>query len=304
MSDPPFPAADLETVFPVPIIGPWLGRLGFAADLLYNACTPTPIVWSYAAAIAGTRAIATLIKPFNLAETFTASLGKGRHHGFKRLAGGFSGRGLGYIQALEELGPNAELLKSAAWRAFIIPAELYFKAQWYLFVADVTTDFFVNWISQAYRVQGCSDPDHEWAQGTSGRAWFLGFDRDLYLTWEHTPGIVAVGPTAITPADMDLTVHLSISWGKPPVDLVPTTWATPLVFIDGEQMSQTGAFQWDDNNKVGTSTFGHITRSKHLGPHFIRFQVQWNPDGWMFLYSALAQITCTPNERSTLLEDP
>lgn len=302
-TDPPFPPQDLYKALPVPVIGPWIARLGYAADLLAFPCHPTPTIWIYAAGTAGLRAIASLIKPYPLAEAFAALGSKGRRHGGKRpKLGGLSGRSYGYLAALEELTLEQKGMKGAYWNWLKIPGELFFKAEWYLYVADVTTDGLINWITNAYAYQGCVDPDLQYAQGTATNEVMLGFDPYLDMHWQHSGLVIAAGPTVLTPGGMDIQVTCSISWGHistlpPPVDVVP------VIEIDGEVTNGHAKYQYDANTKTGQTTYGYSRRSKSHSGHIVTFKVH-SSGGWLIITKAFAQVSCTPNTAAALLPDP
>lgn len=204
---------------PVPIIGPWLARVGYAADMLAMPCHPTPTAWAYGAFAAGGKAVASLIKPYPIAEAFRA-LSSGRVHGKRPRPGGMSGRGWGFLAALEELQPLVKAQMGSSWNAWVIPADLAVKAMWYLYVMDVTTDGLINWISQAYAYQGCIDPQNLWYQGTAATG---GIETSppqdhYYFAWHTDPASTLTGElgTILIPPGYNGGLAACISWSQLP----------------------------------------------------------------------------------------
>jgi hypothetical protein len=302
MSNPPFNPSALEQALPVPVIGPWIARIGYVADMFANPCHPTPTVWLEAAGSAGIRVFASLRKPFNLAETFNALKGGIRRHGLKKLlAGGFSGRGLGYIQALEELAPFAELIKKPGWNVLALAGDLAIEAEWYLFVVDVTTDGLVNWVSQAYQYAGCTSEAGGWAEGHSGDAIFLFGDDDLNCEWKTSQDVIAAGPTVVLPAG-DVRCSATLSWGQFE-SLEPTKMMYPVFLIDGEPMRYKPKYGWNANTNTGTATSVAFKREGGQSGHIVRCKVFWE-GGWPYMTSAMVQISTSPDLKSMLNPDP
>jgi hypothetical protein len=130
----------------VPVIGPWLGRVGKVMDILATPCSPSPMIWVQAFFSALPRLLYTFDKPFLIADQF---------HG--RRPGGRNKK-KGTIGIIDESLPEIEDLDSPLWRGFVILAEFILKAEWYLFIIDRTTEFLLNWTSLAYAYAGCNEP--------------------------------------------------------------------------------------------------------------------------------------------------
>jgi hypothetical protein len=301
MSKPPFSPSALEQALPVPVIGPWIARMGYAADLYANPCHPTPTIWFEAFAGAGIRVVASLYKPFNLAEIFHALKGGFRAHGLRKLvAGGHSGRGMGVIQALEEMTPLKQFIKQPGVNFVVLAGDLAIKAEWYLFLVDVTTDGLVNWISQAYQYAGCTSEAGGWAQGTATNVYMLGFDSDLDQAWQSSPDIIAIGPTVLT-GKGEIRCSCNINWRGQP-GLPPPTFVVPRFVIDGEDSSPHFNSQYDANTGQGYST-AHVTkRSAADSGHIVRCKVGW--DGWLLIESAFTQISSSNDMKTNLNPDP
>lgn len=303
MSNPPFSPAALASALPVPIIGPWIARMGYVADIFANPCHPTPTIWFYAAGTASLRVIASIYKPFNLAETFHGLQGGFRRHGLKKLiAGGHSGRGLGYIQALEELAPLKDLIQKPGWNYVSLVGDLAVKAEWYLFVVDVTTDFFINWVSQAYQYQGCTPDNTGWAEGHTSNAIMFPWDTQLSFAWQASDNVSAAGPTVVMPAG-DISIAGRLSWGQFET-LQPTTEAWLVYNINGELTKYKQTVQWDPTTNTGYST--SVVRLKKEGtqqPNIVEINVYWN-GGWMYVTDAMVQLSTTLDLKSMLGPDP
>lgn len=301
MSKPPFSPSALESALPVPVIGPWIARLGYAADLFVQPCTPTITAWYYGEFAAGSRIVASLYKPFNLAEIFHALKGGFRRHGLRRLlAGGHSGRGMGVINALEEFAPAKQFAKTRGWNYVVIAGDLAVKAEWYLFVVDVTTDGLINWISQAYQFAGCTSEAGGWAEGHCENVQMLGIDPDIGFDWTTSLDVIAFGPTVLTPAG-ELRCSMSLSWTNSP-GLPPPTFVVPHFIIDGEDRLPHYRYEFDQNTGIG-DTVAHITtRSSAIGGHTIRCQLSW--DGWLLVTKGMCQISSSPDNKTNLNPDP
>lgn len=135
----------------LPVIGPWIGRVGRVRQILSHPCQPTPEIWVYAFFWNLPIAIFSLFSPSDtdfLAERF-----------------GTGGRGKKKFKMTywQHLAPEVNPGNGLGWYAFRGVALLRMVG-WYFTIADSVTGLGVNWVSTAYRWQGCVPPGGSWAQ--------------------------------------------------------------------------------------------------------------------------------------------
>jgi hypothetical protein len=149
-----YPDRPLSSLANAPFIGPTMSKLGYAAQILATPCAPTPQIWVKAFWTASPIIIYTFIKPFFYAWQWEMRTGKS-HRGAK-----------GIINFGKELFPKTPVQQTAAWAVFEPAVDLILKVEWYLFVAEMTSKFLLNWISAAYEYQGCKFPGEFFAQAS------------------------------------------------------------------------------------------------------------------------------------------
>lgn len=129
----------------VPIIGPWIGRIGQVADIMATPCDVDPEVWVYAFFNGVPRMLVGLFKPTPedyMTERF------GRPH--KRIR-----RGRFMVHdILEAVDPGPGL----GWKVFKI---LGWKERvgWWFAIIDAGVELSYHWSSMAYQWSGCATPD-------------------------------------------------------------------------------------------------------------------------------------------------
>lgn len=167
----------------VPVIGPWIAKIGRIIDLWGNPCSPSPTIW----VLAFFQALPTLlISP--IAPSATDYLI--RRVGFG--GGGFHSRRSKFkfdvfeFEQLEQQRPSAPewlVFELGKWGA---------RALWYFAIADATIDFIINWESLAYQWAGCHAPGSPWASCSlsSPRFYIAGLDGDNFHFFDTVSGHV------------------------------------------------------------------------------------------------------------------
>lgn len=137
----------------LPIVGPWISRIGHVIDIFATPCSPSPEIWVKAAFISSPRLAYLLVKPFLLATEWhiRTSTNHRKLKGIARLGAEFTPQFTG------EGRPG--------WVVFKNLGDLILKIEWYFMIIDRTTEFAVNWTSLAYSYQGCLFPDSIWFEG-------------------------------------------------------------------------------------------------------------------------------------------
>ena len=206
------------------IIGPWLSRIGRTYNMLATPCSSTPEIWVEAAWTNLPHLLFGFIKPFKLAMAFDIHSGRGKRFGIGHRAG-LKGRNkkAPYGAIIEGLIEDAGGLfgPEARWAVFEL-GDLALKIDWYFFLADITTDFLVNWVSTAYMWSGCSDPGHPYAHAHCLNGFYYvplpPYARFDGFAWDEIRGI-ATGPTGcVVPPGQSASVGYSISTGPWPSD--------------------------------------------------------------------------------------
>lgn len=136
--------------------------------LFYEPCLPRPLIWAEALVPATLKAIVSL-EPGGWKETIKLASGKSWLKHLKN-----------YIGDASIIEPTAS---EAGLRFLFECAEIADKSTWYLFLASIGIEFFADWTSLAWQMQGCQhDPNHS---ATTG---------DSPFAFASTPGIWFQGP--------------------------------------------------------------------------------------------------------------
>lgn len=131
-----------STAFKLPVVGPWMSRIGHVGDIFATSCTVSPEIWVYAL-FHGVPSLAIgLLKPtpFDLVtERFQAG------HKRKRK------RRYHITDVLED---KTFRVGKAGWAVFRL-GEWAERLGWYMLVFDQATKLAVHWSSMAYQWSGC-----------------------------------------------------------------------------------------------------------------------------------------------------
>ncbi len=140
------------SIYDVPLIGKWTGRVGHVIDIVSMPCAGAD--WKIGVLAAWyniPHLLIGLTKPDSL-DLISQRWG-GKHGGKRKKR--FSP--LEFIKT-EEVPP-----RGVGWAWFTIK-ESAEKIGWYMLVADLTTEFAVNWTSTAYAMAGCKTPGAPFCQ--------------------------------------------------------------------------------------------------------------------------------------------
>jgi hypothetical protein len=218
-------------------IGPWLSRIGRTYNMLATPCSTTPEVWVEAAWVNLPHLLFGFIKPFKLAMAYDIHSGRGKRFGIGHRAGLKGKKGKApYGAILEGLLEDAGGMGGAAgrWAVFEL-GDLALKIDWYFFLADITTDFLVNWVSTAYQWSGCEDPGRPYAHAHALEGFFYLpiFPGAIYdgWAWDESRGIATGVNGCVVDSGVSASVGYSLTTGPWPAD--PTfpqaTWSSQLM---------------------------------------------------------------------------
>jgi len=127
----------------IPLIGDDLAKIGAIVDLYAAPCSPTAEIWVYGFFQAIPTLAASLLKPEIIDINIKHRRGKPRKgKKFKFDAGFF------FRDAIVEI-------PVPRWVVFRV-YELSQRIGWYFLVADATEDFTINWMTAAYKYNGCN----------------------------------------------------------------------------------------------------------------------------------------------------
>lgn len=137
----------------IPIIGPWLGRVGQVRAMMATPCQIEPEVWVLAGFTGVPRLIWSLFKPdaFDLVtERFQRGHKKKRKRRFK----------FGGMVIDPDAVPNKKRL---TWAIFKL-GSIAETAGWWMLIIDASTELAVHWTSTAYIYSGCPVPQGSFAK--------------------------------------------------------------------------------------------------------------------------------------------
>jgi hypothetical protein len=226
----------------LPIIGKWIARLGRTANILATPCAAEPMIWVEAAWINLPHLLFGFIKPFKLAMDYNIHTGRGSRWGLPHGGPRKGKRGRApYGAIVEGLIEDAGKIfgPEASWAMFAL-GDLALKAEWYFFLADLSTEFLVNWVSTAYMWGGCPVPGfptaHAHAIGgftyipTTNGAIFDGWAWDQQNTGMRggpTGIVIALGPEASVGYNIETG-----PWPQFPL-MKQATWSSQLIDSHG-----------------------------------------------------------------------
>lgn len=153
----------IRNVRDVPIIGPWVGKIGKIHSILSLPCGPSTDIWVTAAWIESPKLFWSIFAPDCL--DAAANRGKGpprkgagNQRGAHRLSRRGRARGMRVVDPTSWIGNAANqvpipkgALSTALFRIFGVSQATAF----YFFIADAGLDFLINWTSLAMKAAGC-----------------------------------------------------------------------------------------------------------------------------------------------------
>jgi hypothetical protein len=172
----------------IPVIGPWIGRVGFVNQIMATPCSPSPEVWVQAFFAGVPHMFWRAYKPTPLdAKYDTLKLRPGGSHGRKGFFANGSTKDLNFKPG------------TFGWAVFSA-AEIAQKVGWYLLIADIISEQAVNWTSLAYEWSGCNQPNAGWADCRCTQLWNLSYAADTVspLLWDtNSSNIFGTSPIGI-----------------------------------------------------------------------------------------------------------
>ena len=134
-----------QQFYEIPLVGDDLQKIGHIIEVYNSPCSPDAEIWVYGLFTAVPTLYASLTKPENIDINIKHGHGKPRKGKVGRFLSEFVFR-----DALIEI-PVPRWVVFRVW-------EMGQRIGWYFLVADVSEDFFINWMSAAYTMQGCKLP--------------------------------------------------------------------------------------------------------------------------------------------------
>jgi hypothetical protein len=176
------------------------------------------------------------IKPFKIAQAYENHAPNGKKFGLGHRRGTSGKRGKGNYKAiLEGLLESTNEVEPLGWARFAPLADLALKIDWYFFLADLTTDFLVNWVSLAYQWSGCREPGDGWAQGHAEIGIPVGTNAGTFIYDEwivDNQDILFMDSASIAgPVGYDFSCGYTITTGIAPIapDIPVCSWSSRLI---------------------------------------------------------------------------
>lgn len=131
--------------FDLPLIGDDLAKIGRIIQLYTDPCSPVAEVWVYGFF----QSIPTLFIALNKPELIDINIKKGGHRHRKGRKIKFGADALFRDAIIEVPVPRWVVFRVYEWTQ---------RIGWYFLVADATENFAINWMSLAYKYNGCQSP--------------------------------------------------------------------------------------------------------------------------------------------------
>lgn len=193
-----------------------LSPIGRIANLLHVGCAPAPQVWVAAAVPAALEAFASVITP-SFKQVVKQTTGSSWLHQAKA--------------EMEEAAQEAGITAPEGLEVLFKLAEFVDIFAWYMFLADVATEFVVNWTSNIWMFSPCN-PDEDAKTFTAilpfggfsqAHDWVIG---PAWLRWRD-------GETSVEASRITVPPHSTVSIGAwlklIPFIGVPGTYSTRLI---------------------------------------------------------------------------
>lgn len=268
----------------IPIIGPWIGRIGQVRATMATPCTIEPEVWVLAGFHGVPRLLWSLFKPdaWDLTtERFQRGHKKKRRRRFR--FGGmiedvdFRGRGKGLQWAVFRLGSLAE------------------RVGWWFLIVDASTELAVHWTSTAYIWSGCPVPMGSSAKlvcddivgnpaptGGTFAQWNVGYTQ---------PPLEATISRIFVPPGMVASPALNFEIGTPP-DPYPAAQQIEIRLVD---LTSGGVY---DEWTFGDPSKPRRGRGVWMNPGYLNPERQWameyQTNGGYFLIKGSLTVNASP----------
>jgi hypothetical protein len=266
----------------LPLVGPWIARVGAVIDIYATPGTISPQVWVLAAWHTLPRMLYLFTKPFFVADQYHARLG--RSHGGKK------SKKKGTAALLAQAIPKFELPPGLGWRVFNVLAAFALKAEWYFFIADRTTEGLFNWVSLAYEYAGIRHPGDDFCSRSNTQGRLIEFADENVRTFaalygvddNGTIGSNGTGPYLTAGQVGQFNFTLDIDTDTDP-EWTPSAKGIS-VWVSSSNMSwklNNTPLQPDANGKIQ-----HNDSITHMGSGFedvTHYEVQFTGDGFFWL---------------------
>lgn len=164
---PRYPGADR-----IPVVGPWIGRVGQIQDIMATPCEVEPEIWVLAFFAGAPAALFSLYKP----DPFDAASERFGSGHKKRRRRRYRWNDMILLPKPTRPGLQWVVFRVGQW------AE---RLGWYILVADVAVEWAYNWSSMAYQWSGCANPTASWGRLGSTRGDSHLVD-GIYAGWDST----------------------------------------------------------------------------------------------------------------------
>ncbi len=269
----------------LPIIGSHLAKIGQIADIYAAPCSPDPIIWAYGFFQAIPTAAISLFKPQLIDINIKHRRGKPR-----------KGKKFKFTASMLIRDAIIEI-PVPRWVAFRV-WEMGQRIGWYFLVADTAETFAINWMTTAYKYQGCNletlvyfraEPHHDLCSGPTGGG-----------TAKLPQNVVAASNVNIGPDTFQIIVNGSyrLTWtvdfeplGIPGSSAMPTT--TYLQNLDDGQFVDVGEMGSYENGKKYAS--GSVMITVDGGTATFTVVGEWVDDGYCYCDLMIALDLLDPN---------
>lgn len=198
----------------LPVIGPWIAKIGAISSILATPCNVTPTIFVEAFFYAAPNMIWSLFKPDPIDTKLEFA---GRPHGRPRRSRQMKEA---EKRALGTFGNGK--YSSFAWEV----NDLAQRVGWYLMIADVAIDNALLWTSTAYKWSGCPTGttalSGKWNAGTT----FIGTGGLInphIIHWDGAAPPIGAGPAGVyIPPNLPFSMGVTLECG-PPSDGSPLT---------------------------------------------------------------------------------
>lgn len=266
----------------LPIIGPWIAKIGRIQDLWANPCSPTPEMWAKAAFTAIPNALFSPITPSEV-DMAIIRVGFGGGSG-----GAFHGATKKFRfdvwDAIEGVG---EIANKPSWVRFGL-GEVLAAGLWYMVIVDATLDGLINWESLAYQYAGCKVPGSPWASCQTGGpgVWIPGLGGPKFTNFALNHGNIFTASSAgiNTPIGYTPTVSYSFSYdpSASPPGLEPTGTVQLVDTSTGDVLDEGVMTQQAD----GTMNAQNVVLGTLQGTQAHGYALYWTGGGFIYFNEA------------------
>lgn len=268
----------------LPVIGPWLGRIGQVRATMATPCTVDPAVWVLAGFSGAPKLIWSLFKPdaFDLVtERFDRPHKKKRKRRFR-----FGG--------MIDDSAYTPGKKGLRWAVFNL-GKLAERVGWWFLIIDASTELAVHWTSTAYIWSGCPVPQGSSAKSAANDT--LGNDPPtggVFAGWGVVytqPPLEATLSRIYVPAGMQASPMLKFEINKPGGGLpVATSVRIRLMDLASGQPYQ----QWDFDNPEVARTGSYVWMNPGLLNPAREWGIDFQTNGGYFQLKAELTVNASP----------